>query len=49
MMYSLDAVTWAVFGVWMALGAVVYFGYGMRKSRLTSAQETPSSPASTQE
>ncbi|MFF9897141.1 amino acid permease [Streptomyces longispororuber] len=33
-MYNLDAVTWAVFGVWMAVGLVFYFLYGMRRSRL---------------
>ncbi|MEU6082346.1 amino acid permease [Streptomyces sp. NPDC047108] len=37
MMGSLDAVTWSVFGIWMAVGLVVYFGYGMRRSRLEAA------------
>ncbi|OEU92116.1 amino acid permease [Streptomyces abyssalis] len=45
MMFSLDAVTWGVFGVWMAVGAVVYFGYGMRRSRLKTAP----TPARTEE
>ncbi|MFC4494941.1 amino acid permease [Streptomyces ovatisporus] len=54
MMFSLDAVTWAVFGVWMAVGAVVYFGYGMRRSRLQTAPSAPpgtppSDTASTEE
>lgn len=46
MMFSLDSVTWAVFGVWMAVGAVVYFGYGMRRSRLNAGEDgtPPSSP-----
>ncbi|UQA96544.1 amino acid permease [Streptomyces halobius] len=39
MMGSLDLVTWVVFGVWMAIGLVVYFGYGMRRSRLASAEK----------
>jgi basic amino acid/polyamine antiporter, APA family len=39
MMFSLDAVTWQVFGLWMAVGAVVYFGYGMRRSRLRTAPD----------
>ncbi|MDI3406599.1 amino acid permease [Streptomyces cavernicola] len=34
MMFSLDAITWVVFGVWMAVGLVIYFGYGQRRSRL---------------
>ncbi|MFF7182543.1 amino acid transporter [Streptomyces sp. NPDC008121] len=35
-MYSLDLITWAYFGVWMAVGLVVYFLYGMRRSRLAT-------------
>ncbi|MFB7516576.1 amino acid permease [Streptomyces sp. NPDC056144] len=38
-MFSLDAVTWVVFGCWMAAGLVFYFLYGMRRSRL--ATEAP--------
>ncbi|GGT19864.1 hypothetical protein GCM10010254_45550 [Streptomyces chromofuscus] len=33
-MFSLDSVTWVVFGFWMAAGLVVYFLYGYRRSRL---------------
>nr|WP_157167174.1 amino acid permease [Streptomyces typhae] len=33
-MFNLDSVTWVVFGVWMAVGLVFYFLYGMRRSRL---------------
>jgi APA family basic amino acid/polyamine antiporter len=36
MMGSLSAITWVVFGVWMAVGLVVYFGYGHRRSRLAA-------------
>ncbi|MDX3798943.1 amino acid permease [Streptomyces sp. AK04-3B] len=36
MMGSLSAVTWAVFGVWMAVGLVFYFLYGHRRSRLAT-------------
>ncbi|WP_411142824.1 amino acid permease [Streptomyces sp. x-80] len=39
MMGNLGPVTWVVFGVWMAVGLVVYFGYGMRRSRLTTAEK----------
>jgi APA family basic amino acid/polyamine antiporter len=34
MMFSLDGATWVVFGGWMALGLLIYFGYGIRRSRL---------------
>lgn len=38
-MFSLDSVTWVVFGVWMAVGLVFYFLYGMRRSRLATAEK----------
>ncbi|MER5258436.1 MULTISPECIES: amino acid permease [unclassified Streptomyces] len=38
-MFSLDSVTWVVFGVWMAAGLVFYFLYGMSRSRLASAEK----------
>ena len=31
---SLDHITWLVFAGWMAIGMIVYFSYGYRKSRL---------------
>ncbi|MCX5408553.1 amino acid permease [Streptomyces sp. NBC_00335] len=37
-MWSLDAVTWQVFGGWMAVGLVIYFLYGIRRSRLAAAE-----------
>ena len=33
---ELAAITWMVFLVWVALGALVYFGYGMRHSKLAA-------------
>ncbi|MFI7385820.1 amino acid permease [Streptomyces sp. NPDC049813] len=36
MMGSLSEITWIVFGVWMAVGLVFYFSYGMRRSRLAA-------------
>ncbi|MBW8093202.1 amino acid permease [Streptomyces hygroscopicus subsp. hygroscopicus] len=39
MMGSLRTVTWVVFGGWMAVGLVLYFGYGMRRSRLATAEK----------
>ncbi|MFE1450900.1 amino acid permease [Streptomyces olivaceoviridis] len=35
-MFSLDTVTWVVFGCWMAAGLVFYFLYGYRRSRLAA-------------
>ncbi|MCX5016299.1 MULTISPECIES: amino acid permease [unclassified Streptomyces] len=39
MMYSLPIATWVAFGVWMAVGLVVYFVYGMRRSTLATAEK----------
>ncbi|MFB6617784.1 amino acid permease [Streptomyces sp. NPDC085524] len=36
MMFELDSATWMVFGGWMAVGLVVYFLYGIRRSRLAT-------------
>ncbi|MET8686695.1 amino acid permease [Streptomyces sp. NPDC004732] len=38
-MFSLDSITWVVFGVWMAVGLVFYFLYGMSRSRLATAEK----------
>ncbi|MFC5148628.1 amino acid permease [Streptomyces aureoversilis] len=35
MMASLDVITWQVFGGWMLVGLLIYFFYGMRRSRLS--------------
>ncbi len=34
LMLNLQAATWARFGIWLAIGLVVYFGYSVRHSRL---------------
>jgi len=34
LMLNLPGETWVRFAVWMALGLIVYFGYGRRRSRL---------------
>ncbi|MBB4895215.1 APA family basic amino acid/polyamine antiporter [Streptomyces olivoverticillatus] len=36
MMGSLDVVTWEVFGGWMLVGLVIYFAYGMSRSKLAT-------------
>ncbi|MER6117809.1 amino acid permease [Streptomyces sp. NPDC001743] len=38
-MYTLDVDTWIVFGAWMAVGLVIYAVYGIRRSRLASAEK----------
>ena len=35
-MLNLPGATWIRFVVWMAIGLVVYFGYGARRSRLVT-------------
>ncbi|GLU49419.1 amino acid permease [Nocardiopsis ansamitocini] len=41
LMLNLTVDTWIRFLVWMLLGVIVYFCYGMRKSRLARAEHTP--------
>ncbi|MFI9204341.1 amino acid permease [Streptomyces sp. NPDC053048] len=45
MMFSLDFVTWKVFGGWMLVGLVIYFAYGMRSSRLAREAALEAQPA----
>lgn len=35
---SLEPDTWITFAIWMALGLIIYFSYGFRKSKLARAQ-----------
>ena len=37
LMDGLPAVTWGRFGIWLAIGMLVYFSYGYRRSRLRSS------------
>ncbi|MGW3241065.1 amino acid permease [Streptomyces sp. NPDC001070] len=39
MMFSFDAITWEYFAGWMAVGLVVYFAYGMRRSQLAREEK----------
>ena len=39
LMAFMPALTWVRFGVWTVVGAIVYFGYGMRRSRLASPSQ----------
>jgi APA family basic amino acid/polyamine antiporter len=33
---QLPLITWERFLIWMALGLIVYFGYGIRRSKLAA-------------
>ena len=37
-MLGLPWITWIRFGLWLAVGLVVYYGYGYRKSGLRNAR-----------
>ncbi len=41
---NLEIGTWIVFGVWMIIGFVIYFTYGLRKSKLNKVQLTEDMP-----
>lgn len=40
-MAGLAEITWVVFGIWLTVGLVVYFGYGARRPRPATAQRQP--------
>jgi amino acid transporter len=45
LLIEIPAVAWNWFFVWMAIGLVIYFIYGYRKSRLNAeSQQTPATP-----
>jgi APA family basic amino acid/polyamine antiporter len=43
LMLNLPGLTWVRFAVWMVLGLVVYFAYGVRRSRLATEGDRVSS------
>ncbi|MBB6172969.1 APA family basic amino acid/polyamine antiporter [Nocardiopsis mwathae] len=43
LMLSMGVATWVTFGLWLAAGLVIYFGYSMRNSRLEA--EATAAPA----
>jgi basic amino acid/polyamine antiporter, APA family len=43
LMFSLPLITWIRFVIWLALGIVLYFAYGMRHSRLAVAEREQAS------
>jgi basic amino acid/polyamine antiporter, APA family len=44
-MLGLPRTAWERFGIWLAIGAVIYFGYGFRHSRVREATARASGPA----
>ena len=41
LMISLPLLTWLRFGLWMAIGAVIYFLYSVRHSRIRGMKAVP--------
>ncbi|OWK15787.1 hypothetical protein Celaphus_00004848, partial [Cervus elaphus hippelaphus] len=43
LMIQMDAGTWVQFGIWMGIGSVIYFGYGIRHSFKEKNEQPPAS------
>lgn len=41
LMAGLAEITWVVFGIWLTVGLMVYFGYGARRPRPATAEPPP--------
>ncbi|KAM9755471.1 cationic amino acid transporter 3-like [Dama dama] len=43
LMMQMDTGTWVQFGIWMGIGSVIYFGYGIRHSFKEKNEQSPAS------
>ena len=46
-MTKLDSETWVRFGIWLAIGVVIYFAYGRRHSLLQRGEVAKPAPGET--
>ena len=46
-MTKLDGATWVRFGIWLAVGVLIYFAYGRRHSLLRKGETAKPAPGET--